>query len=180
MHIESIILLVIVVVGGAEVLASYVLGLRGSSGGSNALWGGVPARVRPAYVVSMVLSVVGYFAVLYYLFFKLVPGEVVIGGRLGFALFYPILLLILVPSALWMPLTSRYLKDPGTGRWIAVRSVLFIVGLASIALVWALFALEPRQNGAAYWLAVAGSGYFALHTFILDAILWAALSKRRA
>ena len=177
METESIILLVIIVAGGLAVLGSYVLGLRGGSEGSRALWGGVPERSRPLYVASMLVAVVGYFAVMWYLFFELAPAEVSIGGQGGFTLLYPIFVLILVPSSLWLPLTKRYLSDARTARWIAVRSVLFLVGLASIALVWALFALEPAGSGVAYWFTVAGSLYFAFHTFVLDGLVWAAVSK---
>jgi uncharacterized membrane protein len=77
-----------------------------------------------------------------------------------------------------MPLTARYVERPRAGLWLAIRAVLFLVGLASIALVWAVFALESAESGVAYWFAVAGSCYFAFHTFILDAIVWAALSRR--
>jgi hypothetical protein len=177
--VQKIILLLINIVGGIAVIGSYILGLRGESRGSNTLWGGVPARIRPVYTVSMILSAIGYLAVLYFVFFKLVPSEVVIGGRFGFTVFIPIFLLMLIPSALWMPLTNHYVSNPGTGRWIAVRTVLFVVGLASIALAWAFFALQPDDRGAAYWFAVAGSSYFAFHTFILDAVLWAALFRRQ-
>jgi hypothetical protein len=178
METESIILLVIIVAGGLAVLGSYVLGLRGGPEGSSALWGGVPERARPVYVSSMLVSVVGYFAILWYLFFELVPSEVAIGSQGGFTLLYPIFILVLVPSALWLPLTKHYLTDPKPARWIAIRSLLFVVGLASIALVWALFALEPAGSGVAHWFAVAGSLYFAFHTFVLDGLVWAALSKR--
>jgi hypothetical protein len=176
---QSIALLIINLIGGAAVIGSYVLGLRGSSGGSNALWGGVSERLRLVYTVSMVLSAAGYLAVLFLLFFELDPGEVTIGGRSGFALLYPIFLLILIPSAAWMPLTKRYVSERKIGTWVAVRVVLLIVGLASIALAWALFTLEPNSQGSAHWAAVVGSCYFAFHTFVLDAILWAALFRRR-
>jgi hypothetical protein len=175
----KIILLLINIVGGIAVIGSYILGLRGESRGANALWGGVPARVRPVYTVSMILSAIGYLAVLYFIFFELVPDEVEISGRFGFVLFIPIFVLMLFPSALWMPLSNLYVDNPRTDRWIAIRTVLFVVGLASIALAWALFALEPNDHGVAYWFAVAGSCYFAFHTFILDAILWAALFRRQ-
>jgi hypothetical protein len=178
-EVQKIVLLLINILGGVAVIGSYVLGLRGDSGGSNALWGGVPSGIRPVYTVSMVLSAVGYLAVLYFIFFRLVPSEVVIGGRFGFAVFFPIFLVILIPSALWMPLTNHYVGDPGTGMWIAIRVVLVVVGLASIALAWAFFALQPNNRGAVYWLAVAGGSYFAFHTFVLDAILWAALFRRQ-
>jgi hypothetical protein len=173
----EIVLLVINIVGGAAVIGSYVLGLRGESRGANALWGGVPARIRPLYTVSMLLSAIGYLAVLYFLFFSADPDKVKIAGGAGYVLFIPIIVLMLFPSAVWMPLSNRYVDKPETGTWIAIRLVLFIVGLASIALAWALFALEP-SGGVAYWFAVVGACYFAFHTFVLDAVIWAALFRR--
>lgn len=177
MGTQQIILLVINILGGAAVIGSYIFGLNAQAGGADVLWGGVPANIRPIYGISMILSALGYFAFIYFIFFRLVPGEVSIAGRFGFSLFYAIFLLILVPSALWMPLTNMYVANPGTGIWIAVRTVLALVGIGSIALVWALLSLQTKVPGIAYWLAVAGSAYFAFHTAILDAIVWAALFK---
>lgn len=177
MATQQIILLVINIIGGAAVIGSYIFGLNAQTGGANALWGGVPENIRLIYGVSMVLSALGYFAFFYFILFRLVPGEVLIAGRFGFSLFYTIFLIILIPSALWMPLTSLYVGNPTTGMWVGVRTVLVLVGLASIALVWALLSLQPKVPGVSYWLAVVGSGYFAFHTMILDAILWAALFK---
>jgi hypothetical protein len=174
----QIILLLMNVVGGVAVIGSYVLWLRANPGGANTLWGGVPARIRPVYTISMILSAIGYLAVLYYLLFEPVPDEVQIGGRLGFVWFIPIVVLMLFPSALWMPLSSLHVDRPSTGTWIAIRTVLFIVGLASIALAWALLALEP-SGGVAYWFAAVGSIWFGFHTFILDGVLWAALFRRQ-
>jgi hypothetical protein len=125
----------------------------------------------------MILSALGFFAFIYFILFRLVPGEVLIGGRFGFSLFYAIFLVILVASAFWMPLTNAYVSNPTTGMWIGVRTVLAFVGLGSIALMLALLTLQTKVPGISYWLAVAGSGYFAFHTAILDAIVWAALFK---
>ena len=177
MEVAQIILLVINIVGGAAVIGSYFFGLNAQSGGASALWGGVPENIRPVYGVSMVLAALGYFAFVYYIFFRLTPGEVLIAGRFSFSLFYVIFLVILIPSAFWMPLTNFYTSNPGTGVWIGIRMVLVLVGLASIALVWALLSLQTKVPSTSYWLAVAGSGYFAFHTAILDAIVWAALFK---
>jgi len=177
MRTEQIILLVINILGGIAVIGSYLWGLRGQSGGTAVLWGGVPANIRPIYTISMILSALGYFAFIYFIFFRLVPSETVIGGRFGFSLFFTIFVLILLPSAFWMPLTNMYVNNPANGTWITVRIVLAIVGLSSIALCWALLSLQTKNNGLAYWLAVAGSGYFAFHTAILDAIVWAALFR---
>ena len=173
---QRLILLLINILGGAAVIGSYILGLRGEST-ADVLWGGVSESVRPVYYVSMILSALSYFAFLYFLLVRVDPAKVVISGRFGYSVFYPIFLLILIPSAFWMPLSNLYVNDPGTGTWIAVRVVLALVGLASIALAWALLTLRPNNRGASYWAAVAGSCYFAFHTAILDAILWATLFR---
>ena len=177
MATQHIILLVINAIGGVAVIGSYIYGLNVGSGGADALWGGVPANIRPLYGVSMILAALGYFAFMYYIFFRLTPSEVSIAGVFNFSLFHVIFLIILIPSALWMPLTNAYVGNPSTGIWIWVRTVLALVGLASIALVWALITLQTKTPGFSYWLAVAGSGYFAFHTAILDAVVWAALFK---
>ena len=176
MAIQQIILLIVNVIGGIVVIGSYIYGLNGQSGGANILWGGVPEGIRPVYFVSMILSALGYFAFLYYILFRLNPGDVNIAGTFGFSIFFSIFILILLPSALWMPLTNLYVGTPGTGTWVIIRIILALVGIGSIALVWALLSLQPRE-GVAYWLSIAGSGYFAFHTTILDAIIWAALFK---
>ncbi len=177
MTAPQIILLVINIIGGSAVIGSYVYGLNAQSGGADVLWGGVPANIRPVYGISMILSALGYFAIIYYIFFRLEPSEISIVGISGFTLFYVLFLLILIPSAFWMPLTNVYVDNPSTTTWVLVRTVLAIVGLASIALLWAFLALDGKVTGISYWLAVAGSGYFAFHTAILDAIVWAALFK---
>jgi hypothetical protein len=177
MGTQQLVLLVINVVGGIAVIGSYFLGLNAQAGGSGVLWGGVPEGIRPVYTVSMLLSALGYFAFFYFILFRLVPAETLIGGRFGYALFYSIFLMILVPSALWMPLTNVYVGNSSQLAWFAVRAVLVLVGLGSITLVWALLSLQTRVPGLAYWLAVAGSAYFAFHTALLDAIIWPALFK---
>jgi len=177
MSTPQIILLVINIFGGAAVIGSYIFGLNTQAGGASVLWGGVPNSIRPIYTVSMILSALGYFAFIYYILIRLEPSQISIAGVSGFTLFYIIFLFILVPSAFWMPLTNAYVSNPSTGIWIWIRTVLALVGLASIALLWALLTLQSKVPGTAYWLAVVGSGYFAFHTAVLDAIVWAALYK---
>ena len=173
MGTQQIILLIINIVGGVAVILSYVYGLRGQAGGANVLWGGVPEGIRPLYFVSMIISAIGYFAFIYFLLFRINPSQI----SIEYSLFYAIFLVILIASAFWMPLTNLYVNNPGTGLWIGVRSVLALVGLGSIALVWALLISQADPRGIAYWLAVSGAGYFAFHTAILDAVVWAALFK---
>ncbi|MBN2240747.1 MAG: hypothetical protein JW712_13310 [Dehalococcoidales bacterium] len=175
MTAQQIILLVINIIGGIAVIGSYILGLNAQSGGANVLWGGVPAGIRPVYFVSMLLSALGYFAFIYFILFRLVPADVTIAGKFGYSLFYIIFVLMLLPSAAWMPLSNLYVTNGGTGIWLGIRIVLFIVGLASASLVWALLTLNTKLPAVPYWLAVAGAAYFTAHTLILDAIVWAAL-----
>jgi hypothetical protein len=170
MGTQQLILLIINVLGGVAVILSYMYGLKGQAEGTNVLWGNVPASIRPLYFVSMIISAVSYFAFIFYILFKIDPAA----SNISYYLFYAIFLVILIASAFWMPLTNMYVSNHGTGTWVAVRIVLALVALGSIALVWTLLALRPDTRGLAYWLAVAGAGYFALHTTVLDAILWAA------
>jgi hypothetical protein len=173
MGTQQLVLLIINVLGGAAVILSYIYGLKGQSGGANVLWGNVSVGIKPWYFVSMIISAISYFAFIYYILFRIDPAA----SNISYYLFYAIFLVILIASAFWMPLTNIYVSNHGTGTWVAVRCVLALVALGSIALVWALLALSPDTRGIAYWLAVAGAGYFAFHTTILDAITWAALFK---
>jgi hypothetical protein len=177
MTTQQITLLIINGIGGGAVIGSYILGFKNTPNAGDALWGGVPSWLRPIYTVSMVLSALGYFAFISFILFGLAPEEVQIANRFGFSLFHIIFLGILVPSALWMPLTSAFIANPGTALWIGVRTVLVLTGLFSCVLVWSLLSLQPRDPGFFFWLAVAGSAYFAFHTAVLDMLLWPALFR---
>jgi len=177
MSISQILLLIVNIFGGAAVIGSYVQGFIAHPGSADVLWGNIKGPVRSVYSVSMILSALGYFAFIYFILFRVVPSEVKIAGIIGYDLFFVIFTGILLFSSLWMPFTYSYVGTPNTGTWIAIRAVLFLVGLSSCALVWALLSLQSKLPAIPYWLAVVGSGYFAFHTTILDAFLWPALYK---
>jgi hypothetical protein len=165
-------LLIIILVGGSAVLGSYVLGALTQPGAVSLLWGGVPQGIRPFYTVAMFLGAGGYFAFTYFVFFQLVPDTVRVAGRFGFGLFNALYAAILLPSALWMPLTLLAAKQPGPALSWLVRLDLWTVAAASLGLLWALLAVEPRQPRWAHRLALVGSILFCLQTVILDAIVW--------
>jgi hypothetical protein len=173
MGTQQIILLIINILGGAAVMLSYVYGLKGQTGGANVLWGGVPQGIRPVYTVSMIFSALGYLSFIFYILFRANPAE----SSFSYSLYFAIFIVILGASAFWMPLTNMFVNNGGTGLWIAIRAVLALVGLGSIALVWVLLGVQADAHGTAWWLAVVGASYFALHTAVLDAIVWAALFK---
>jgi hypothetical protein len=175
MHSQKRALAWIVLLGGAAVLASYAYSLGFDLATQAGLWGGVPPAMLPAYVASMALATGGYFAFTFYLFFRVDPEEARIAGRLGFGLFPVLYIMILVPSALWLPLTSAMVREPSAVLWLAIRLVLALVGLASVGLLLALLVLRPRRPAVFYWLAVAGALAFTFQTAVLDLLVWTSL-----
>lgn len=174
MHRQQRWLAALVVFGGAAVLGSYAYGLLATGADARALWGGVPPSLLPAYQSNMLLATLGFFVYTHFLVLRVDPEAVRIGDRFGFGLFHALYAGILIPSSLWTPLTVAMLRQPQDLLWWAIRTVLAVAGLSSLALAAALLALVPRRPRWAYWLAVAGSLPFALQTAILDALVWPA------
>jgi len=162
------------VAGGIAVLGSYGYGLATHPETAGAVWGGVPEWLKPYYTVSMLTAALGYFLFSYFLFFRVDPTKARVAARFDFDLFNFLYLFILVPSAMWMPLTFRMLEAPSSALWVSIRVVLALVGIASVGLVGGLLLLNRRQPVWAYALAIAGSLAFAVQTALLDAIVWPA------
>ena len=164
----------VVLVGGAAVLVSYACSLAIDPATRAGLWGGVPQALLPGYVASMALAAGGFFAFTYFLLVCVDPDRVRIAGGFGYGLFCGLYVLILGPSALWLPLTSAMIQQPSSLLWLGIRLVLALVGIGSVALLLALLRLRPRQPPAAYWLAVAGAVAFCIQTAVLDLFVWTA------
>jgi hypothetical protein len=177
MQNQQWILLAIMAICGAAVIGSYIQGFSSHPGSTETLWGGVSGGLRTLNFVTMILAAVGFFVFSYWLFFKLNPDEVQIAGRFNFWMFYIIFLIILIPSAFWLPLTFSYLAHPSSGLWAGVRIILALVGIGSLALLWAILTISPRETGLAYWLAVGGAAAFCVQTAILDTFIWPALFR---
>jgi hypothetical protein len=159
--------------GGLAVLASYAYCLIAYSARAGDFWGGVPDGLRPLYTVNMGLAAAGYFAFTYFLLYRLNPTADH-GGRIGLGTFNVLYAMILIPSALWMPLTFAMLESPSDGLWWAIRLTLAAVGLGSLGLLAGLLAVRPSSPSLAHKLAVAGSLAFSCQTVILDALVWPA------
>ena len=164
----------IVLLGGVAVLVSYAYVLVVDPATRAGLWGDVPQALLPGYVVSMVLAAAGFGAFTYFLFVHVDPDRTRIAGRFGYTLFQGLYLLILIPSALWLPLTSAMIQEPSSLLWLSIRLVLALVGLSGVALLLALLSLRQRQPATAYWLAVAGAVAFCIQTAVLDLFVWTA------
>lgn len=158
-------------VGGVAVLASYAHGIMTHPESRNALWGTIPAELQAIYGVTMWLAAAGYFFFSYYFVLR-TDAERVQFGRFGFGLINALYALIMVTSALWMPLTFAYLENPTPGLWLLVRVDLLLVAVGTIGLTIALFTMRPRAEGAAGVLALIGLLLFAVQTAFLDPIVW--------
>lgn len=175
MHNQQIALGLINIVGGVLVLGSYAYGLTTHPANRDAIWGGVPEAIKPLYTANMLIAAAGYLAFTYFVLFRLHPDSAQLANLSGYKVFYIIYAFILLFSALWMPLTYAALGHPGTSMYYwAVRIVLAIVGLASLALLSVLLSLHTSEASPTYWLAVAGAVFFCIQTAVLDAAVWSA------
>ena len=179
MHPLRALLLAINVVGGIAVLGSYALGIRSHAEAGVLLWGGVPESLRPLYTTSMITATVGYLAFTGYLFFLVDPDAARV-GPFGYRLLLLLYVLVLLPSALWMPLTFRFLDGGATSEslWLAVRGVLALVGLGAAAMIAALATLQGAPGGRWRIVALIGAVAFSIQTSLLDGIIWPAFFRR--
>ena len=174
MQTKKLLLVVIILIGGFAVLGSYAYGASTYPSAGDILWGGVPQSIRSIYTVNMFLAAAGYFAFTYFILFRLNPDDSRVARRFGFGVFILLYAAILIPSALWLPLTFQAVEQSSQVFAWAARLVLVVVGLASLGLLFALLSLQPRQPFWAYRMAVIGSLFFCIQTVILDAIIWGA------
>ena len=157
--------------GGLAVLGSYAHGLTGPA--PDRLWGGVPEGLKPLYTASMLAAAVGYFPMTLYVLFGLDPQRTRVGG-FGWHVFPALYALVLVPSALWLPLTGAMLDAPSGGLWLAVRGVLALVGIGSVGVAAAVAVARPPGPRLARIAALAGAAAFVFQTAVLDALVWPA------
>ena len=162
--------LIIYILGGLGVLATYTHGLYTNHENSSLLWGGIPESIRVWYVVGMILAAIGYLFSSYYIFF------VNSNNYIYFSLAY---ILILVPSVFWMPLTFKYIYNQQDFYWFLIKLALFLVAFGSFLCVIFLIYFKPKNLNLSYILGLTGSVLFFLHTFILDSILWPYFFKNR-
>lgn len=175
MHKSKILLLLINLAGGIAVLASYAIGFSSSAAGENILWGGVPTSIRPVYTTNMFLAAIGYFAFSTFILIRLDAEKTRVADRYTYDVFSYIYAGILLPSALWLPLTYLAVQQPGQLLVWLVRLVLILVALASLGLLTALLKINQPEPKWAYRLALIGALFFCFQTVILDATVWSIL-----
>jgi hypothetical protein len=160
--------------GGILVLASYAWGALASPDTMGSLWGGVPVGIQPVYTVNMLLSAAGYFLFAPYIALRVDTDRADVLGRFDYSIFGVMMFgLVMIPSALWLPLTSLMLSDPSSWLWAVIRVDLALVGIGSVGLFLALWTLKsPHAPGRA--MALLGLVPFCIQTALLDALIWPA------
>jgi len=169
---EQKLLLAVLVVGGLAVVASYVHGFLTHPDYRWAIWGGVSAELKPAYVVSMLLATAGFFPMTTFFLLRVDARNASIAGRFGYGLVLALYVAVLVGSAAWMPLTYAMIETPTVGTWVAIRLVLGVVALAGLGLSFSLLTLNQKTPTRWHRLAVLGSLFFCWQTAVLDALVW--------
>jgi len=163
-------LIILQALGGSAVLASYAWGFLANTAAMGALWGGVPEAARPLYTVNMFLAAGGFFLFAPYITFR-GPREALESSEGHTRRWFPsCFALILIPSAIWLPLTALMIESPSTGLWWLVRLDLALVAAGALGLVRGLLTLEDPPPGRA--LALVGLIPFCVQTVVLDALIW--------
>jgi len=166
------------VFGGIAVLGSYVAAFTGSSDFQDGLWGGVPASLRSLYTVNMLLAAAGYFPFTWLFVVRTRPDafHAITGFR--YALLFGLYALVLIASALWLPMTARMLLAPDPQLWGWIRIVLALVGIGATGILLLAFRFALTRGGAANWAAAIGAIPFFTQTAVLDALIWPAYFPR--
>jgi hypothetical protein len=162
------------VAGGLAVLGSYVWGFALAPELRTGLWGGVPESLRGLYTINMLLAAAGYFPFTWLLVFRSPPATLREDAGVSPGAILALYALVLIPSALWLPLTAQMIQAPSAALWIAIRAVLLLVGIGAGCLLVVLLRLARARGGALRWSAVAGALPFFTQTAILDALVWPA------
>lgn len=155
-------LVVLNILGGSAVLGSYAWGILGYPELHDAFWGGVPQSLRELYTLNMFLAAAGYLAA--FLFFMWHGDDQIK------KLFLPYTL-ILIPSALWLPLTVWVLQAPAKWLWLTIRVDLLLVGLGGL-LLFSAVRRTTDANRLPRLLTCLGLAFFVLQTAVLDALVW--------
>jgi hypothetical protein len=165
-------MILINVIGGIAVLGSYAWGIAMNPDTKGAVWGGVPASLQPLYTVSMFTAAIGYLVFTGWLLFGVDDDRLGDEAPSFFSNLRLLYVLVLLPSALWMPLTFQMVEAPSPALWWLIKIVLFTVGAGSLGLLVAVARMRLSTGSAWGWAAVAGGAAFCFQTAVLDALVW--------
>lgn len=152
-------------IGGVAVLGSYVWGFVSYPELRTEFWGEVPESIKGLYTLNMFFAAAGFLAAFGFFMIKERADNL---RRL-----YLPYTLILIPSALWLPLTVAVLQNPSQWLWWVIRIDLFAVGLGGL-MVWVAVLKTQNTTALLRGLVCFAMTFFILQTAILDAVVWPA------
>ena len=164
-------LLVLIGIGGSCVLGSYVPAFANNPDLASALWGGVPDSLRVFYTPNMLLAAASFFPATWALGFATPPNRFAEATGFSFGTLLGAYAAILIPSALWLPLTAMHIDEPSTLLWVSIRAVLFAVAIGA-SLVWWMLIRRAREGPRGTGIAAILFVFFWLQTAVLDAVIW--------
>ena len=129
------------------------------------LWGNVSKSVIPIYVVSMLISAVGFLAFLYYIYIKQDFTKEQI-----FNIFI-LSMIIVFFSIFWTPSSILYLQNKNSHMALIVLFILFIVAISCFSLFYTVYKIQDNNTTLKMFVNF-GLFYFFFHTFFLDFIIW--------
>ena len=113
------------------------------------MWGGIDGNVKKVYLISMLLCIASMLLI----FKKIYDSKLS-----NYNNYFIGMLLILLPSIMWTPLSLHYLNSKSNIIKFSILSVLLLVSIGSY-----LIHQEDKNIGAKY---------FTFHVFFLDLIYW--------
>ena len=113
------------------------------------MWGGIDGNVKKVYLYSMLLCI----ASMLFIFKKIYESNLS-----NYNNYFIAMLLILLPSIMWTPLSLQYLNNRSNTIKYSILLVLLLVSIGSYLLY------QENKN--------IGSKYFTFHVFCLDFIYW--------
>ena len=156
----------VIFVLGVILLYSYYYFLAEDPNNISALWGTIKGNLLSFYYVSMLLSALGFIALVVYLFNtnNLTNGQIK-------QLFLSMMAIVVI-SMLWLPISLLYLKDKNMSYRIMDLIVLFLVAASSFYCAYVLYKIKDKEHQVLKNVALGGMSYFFFHTFFLDFITW--------
>ena len=112
-------------------------------------WGGITGNTRRIYIFSMFLCVLSMFSIL---------RKILSSNKKNYENDFYGMLLLIVTSMFYLPLTIQYIKKPSMMTFINIVSTLFYVALGAVI----LYRLYPGIDSA----------YLAFHLIVLDLFYW--------
>ncbi len=169
MNTQQILFLIINIVGPL-VLLSYIIGLKAGKS-AEILWGGTPKKIRGVYTLSMLVSAISFLVTTVFIFLIL-SNNTELPYYLNTNIFNILYAVLLIFSAIWIPLVNIMVNKPSKLIWLYIRLGLILVGLSALGIFILLLGITPQPASFIYWISVVGMGIFFIHTGILDAFLW--------